>query len=89
MNTFTGFPPHPVDNRLKIGLHAVGYKVSEVTTEALEKLWREVGAKEEKRFREFINKYWPHFSDAKIIFHRLCCYCMQLTPTHNNANQLN
>jgi len=70
-----GFPPHPKENRLKIGCHGAGLKLLQVTNEELKRLWQIHGAAEEKKFREFLKVHMPQLVNAKILFHRLCCYC--------------
>jgi sarcosine oxidase / L-pipecolate oxidase len=72
---FYGFPAHPMDGRLKIGNHGVGHRVLEVDTKSLEAVWAKVGKFEEAKFRRFLKEHLPELANAKVLFHRLCCYC--------------
>jgi len=74
---FYGFPAHPIEKCVKLGLHAKGLNMKGIplTKETLEKVKRELIPQEEKKFREFLAKTFPDLSDAKVVGDKICLYC--------------
>jgi glycine/D-amino acid oxidase-like deaminating enzyme len=70
-----GFPAHPSDGRVKVGLHASGIRFADPTPERIATKEKEVRVEAEERMRTFLREALPSLADCPVVGYRVCIYC--------------
>lgn len=71
-----GFPAHPSDGRVKIGLHANGIRFADSPTpERIAAAEEKARVKAEYAVRTYLRRALPSLADRPVVGYRICIYC--------------